>query len=94
MGYSCAGGNKILLCHKNKKPLPPWAAKYQYACKIQEAANGGRGRARGQAGQKKQIVVTRRFQEYGELDERKTVERVCKHGAQKIADEAKGTIKR
>ena len=58
-----------------------------YACKIKETTNGRWRRARRETRKTIDVIAQRGFKTNGEIDERKTIARVCENKTQKVADE-------
>jgi hypothetical protein len=65
-----------------------------YACTIKETTNGRWRRARRETRKAFEVLAQRRIETNGEIDERKTIARVCENKAQKVAGEkAKKTLR-
>jgi hypothetical protein len=58
-----------------------------YAWKIKETANGGWRRACGEARAALEVFAQRTVKKNGEIDEQKTIARICENQTQKITDE-------
>jgi hypothetical protein len=68
-------------------PVSARLAKHLYACKIKETANGGwRGACR-EARETFDVIAQGSVETDGEIDERKTIARVCEDKTQEIAEE-------
>src|SRR4029077_19676291 len=78
-------GAKAPRTKTNPFPLP--RAKHLYACKIKETTNGRWRRARRETRKTIDVIAQRGFKTKGEIDERKTIARVCENKTQKVADE-------
>jgi hypothetical protein len=58
-----------------------------YACKIKETTNGGWRGARREARETFEVIAQRTIEANGEIDEQKTIARICENQTQKITDE-------
>jgi len=57
-----------------------------YACKIKETTNGRWRRARRETRKTLDVIAQRGFKTNGEIDERKTIARVCENKTQEVAN--------